>query len=87
MLDLLLSLAGHYGLPVGLLSVAVVILGRVVVVQHREQRASDQKRISELESEVKFYRDRWLEELDRSEVGTEATRRLAGGKRRPGGTR
>lgn len=78
----------QYGLPFGLLLVAVMILGRAVVVQNREQRATDAKRIAELEIEVKFYRDKWLEELERSEVGAETSERLAvRGRRRPGGAR
>jgi hypothetical protein len=85
--ELFLAAAGQYGLPVGLLLVAVVILGRVVTVQYREKQASDAKRITELTAEVQFYRERWLEELEKSEVGTEGLHRLAGGRRRAGGTR
>lgn len=78
----------QFGLPVGLLLVAVVILARIVVVQYRETRAAHAKQIEELEVERDFYRDKWIEAIGTAEVGTETAARLAsGGRRKPGGTR
>lgn len=72
----------QFGLPVGLLLVAVVVLARVVYVQHRETKASYEKRIAELEIERNLYRDRWLNAVDTAEVGEEAAARLTRGRRR-----
>lgn len=75
----------QYGLPVGLLLVAVVTLARVVVMQNREARAQLLAELEETKTERDYYRDRWVEAVGVAEVGAEATKRLAGGRRRPGG--
>lgn len=76
----------QFGLPVGLLLVAVVTLFRIVVVQARESRAQLLKELEETKIERDLYRDRWVEAIGVAEVGEEATKRLAsGGRRRPGG--
>lgn len=85
MLDLLSWTSAQFGLAVGLLLVAVVTLFRIVVVQNREGRAQLLKEIEELKVERDLYRDKWVETLGAAEVGAEATRRLAGGRRTPGG--
>lgn len=72
----------QFGLAVGLLLVATVTLARIVVVQNREAKARYEKQILELESEVEFYRNKWIEAIDAAEVGEQATKRLAGGRRR-----
>jgi hypothetical protein len=75
----------QFGLPVGLLLVAVVTLARIVVIQHRESRAQILKELAETKVERDFFRDKWLETLTSAEVGAEATKRaLARGRRRPG---
>ena len=86
MSDLFTWTTAQFGLAVGLLIVAVVTLARIVVVQAREAKARYEARERELEAEVTFYRNKWIEALDAAEVGEQATRRLAGGRRRPGGS-
>lgn len=84
----------QFGLPVGLLLVAVVILARVAVVQNRESTAryeralaQQQARITELEAETVVLRERLIEAISAAEVGERATKRLAGGSRRHPGDR
>lgn len=89
MLDLFSETSRQFGLSVGLLVVAVVILARAVYVLNRDlhhrtdkELAEKQSRIEELEIEVDLYRERWIEAIGAAEVGKEATRRLAKSARR-----
>lgn len=75
----------QFGLAVGLLIVAVVILGRIVAVQNREAKAQYERSITELETERDLYRDKWIEAVGAAEIGEQASKRLVAGRRRPGG--
>lgn len=83
--DLFAEAVRQFGLPVGLLLVAVVTLARIVVVKDREARAQILQELEEARVERDFYRDKWMETLGAAEVGHEAAKRLAGGRRRSGG--
>jgi hypothetical protein len=72
----------EFGLPIGLLIVAVVTLWRWGSTQNREREAAAERRLEEVMIERDLYRTKWLEALGAAEVGEEATKRLVRGKRR-----
>lgn len=74
----------QYGLPVGLLLVAVLGLAKALSVKDKALTARYEKRETELTVERDFYRSKWIETLDAAEVGEQAAKRLAGGRRRTG---
>lgn len=78
--------SAQWGLGVGLLIVANVVLYRMLVAAQRDQIAQRDKRIEELEIQSDLYRDRWLKAIDRLEVADEAATRLAAPRRRSGGS-
>jgi hypothetical protein len=76
----------QFGLAVGLLVVAVIILWRMLVASNRDALAQRDKRIAELEIERDLYRDRWVETIGAAEVGDELAKRAIRGRRRAGGS-
>lgn len=80
------EVARQFGLPVGLLLVAVITIWHYYQKKDQEGRAHLLKELEEVKIERNYYRDRWHEEVDKGEVWEEATKRIAGGgRRRPGG--
>lgn len=77
--------SAQFGLAVGLLIVANVVLFKIVVAQNRDALSQRDKRIAELEIEVDLYRDRWIEAIGAVEVGDELAKRAVR-KRRAGGS-
>lgn len=86
MSELFTQASAQWGLGVGLLVVAVVGLIRFVLKLLREQKAQYEKTITDLEAERDLYRDRWVKAIDTAEVADEAATRLAGRRRRAGGS-
>ena len=78
--------SAQFGLAVGLLIVAVIVMWRMLVAQSKDALATRDKRIEELEIERDLYRDRWVETLGAAEVGDELAKRALKGKRRMGGS-
>lgn len=78
--------SAQFGLAVGLLVVAVVFLAKLLSIKDRALITRYEKENTEIKVERDFYRDKWLEAIEAAEVGEQATKRLAGGRRRAGGS-
>lgn len=92
--DLFSETSRQFGLAIGLLVVAVVVLARFAYVAIRElkvryeqENARQSARIKELEAETVILRERLIEAIGAAEVGERGMKRLAGGGRRPPGGR
>lgn len=94
MSELFSETSRQFGLAVGLLVVAVVVLARFAYVAIRElkvryeqENAAQAVRIKELEAETVILRERLIEAIGAAEVGERGLKRLTGGGRRPTGGR
>lgn len=85
MTELFTWTTAQWGLGVGLLIVANIVLFKIVVAQNRDALSQRDKRIAELEIEVDLYRDRWIGAIGAVEVGDELAKRTVR-KRRAGGS-
>lgn len=84
MADLFTWTTAQFGLAVGLLIIAVVIVSKALSMKDRALIERYEREIARLEIQSNFYRDRWIEAVDTAEVGEQAAKRLARGRRRTG---
>lgn len=85
-MELVSEAVRQFGLPVGLLLVAVIGLLRFVLQLLKNQEARYEQEIADLKTERDLYRDRWIKAIDTAEVADEAAKRLAAPRRRSGGS-
>lgn len=86
MVELFSWTTAQYGLAVGLLLVGVIFLWKLASSKDKALIARYDKENAELRVERDLYRDRWIKTIETAEVADEAAARLAGRRRRAGGS-